>query len=243
MFRIAALVFLLPVAVLAQDSPAPPVPQIDPSVDAATLFTTVCATCHGAEGEGRKDLLAPSIAGQPDWFLQLQLEKFRKGHRGDPDVSDASGELMRAIALALTPEAIAKLAVHISDLDPVPTTTDLKGDLAEGERLFMETCAACHRYNGHGEKVFRSAPLTSLPDWYIVTSLRKFQEGARGYQHGDLDGPKMREIAESIGEKQIPHLVNYIAHLAEKYPPGVKRRGPRQVPPLSFDLEEEVEAE
>lgn len=212
-----------------------PLPKPEPGMNAEQVFATVCATCHGAEGEGKKEVLAPSIAGQPDWFVALQLEKFRVGHRGAGEETDPSGELMRAIALALTAQTIPDLATYVSELDPVPTTTEMKGDATRGEAIFMETCAACHRYSAQGEKVFRSAPLTSLPDWYIAASIRKFQDGVRGYQHGDLEGPKMREIAERIGEEQIADLIVHIAALAEKYPPGETRRGPRQVPEFKPD--------
>lgn len=223
-------------AASAQEASSPALPSIDASMSGRQIFDAVCAACHGPEGEGKKELLTPSIAGQPDWFIALQLEKFRIGHRGAGDKSDATGQLMLAVAQALPKEKIPGVAEHVASLDPVPTTTEMKGDALRGEELFMETCAACHRYNGQGEKVFRSAPLTALPDWYIAASIRKFQEGVRGYQHGDLDGPKMREIAERIGEDQIADLIVHIANLAEKYPPGeTTRRGPRKVPEFGTD--------
>ncbi len=229
------LIFTLLVSVspvVAADPPVDPSAiTIDATQDGATLFASVCANCHGALGEGKRELLAPSIAGQPEWFVTLQLEKFQKGHRGAGGESDTSGGMMRAIALALNEETITKIAAHIGKLEPIPTTTTMEGDLELGQELFMETCAACHRYNGQGEKAFRSAPLTRLPDWYIEASLRRFQKGDRGYaEHGDMDGPKMREIAQRLGEEQIPHIIAYIAYIAEKYPPGEeRRRGPRQV--------------
>lgn len=41
-----------------------------------------CAACHGAEGEGNKLLLAPSLAGQRPEYLRLQIESFRNEWRG-----------------------------------------------------------------------------------------------------------------------------------------------------------------
>lgn len=197
--------------------------------DARTVFQTVCAACHGPNGEGKREVMAPSIAGVPTWYSTLQLEKFRAGERGKPH-QDVAGTQMRAIALALTPELVPKMAEYIASLDPIPTSIPEAVDFEYGESIYMGTCAQCHRYNGQGERVFRSAPLTHLPAWYIEESLRKFREGLRGYQHSDLDGPKMREIAQYLGDKEIEQLIAYISHLAEKYPPGETRRGPREAP-------------
>lgn len=195
------------------------------SEEAARMFETVCAVCHGPKGEGKQELLAPSIAGMPSWYSELQLHKFREGHRGKHH-QDVSGAQMRAIALALTPELVPQVAEHIASLPPIPTAKpEGKVDFARGEEIFSTVCAACHRFNGQGEKVFRSAQLTTLQPWYLRESLRKFREGIRGYQHGDLDGPKMRETAKFLGEGDVDHLIAYIAHLAEKYPPGKPRRG------------------
>src|SRR5690606_24113262 len=34
-----------------------------------------CVACHGADGKGNRDLEAPPLAGQADWYLLKQLEK------------------------------------------------------------------------------------------------------------------------------------------------------------------------
>ena len=66
---------LFAVGARAQDA-APPV--------AAILFQNVCASCHGAKGEGNPAFQAPAIAGLPDWYVRGQLEAFRAGRRGGP---------------------------------------------------------------------------------------------------------------------------------------------------------------
>lgn len=63
-------------------------------------YSTVCIACHGADGHGGQALGAPPIAGQADWYLQAQLEKFKTGMRGaHPD--DKSGAMMRAMSSTL----------------------------------------------------------------------------------------------------------------------------------------------
>lgn len=64
-------------------------------------FTTICATCHGADGMGNKDMGAPKLLGQADWYMYAQLQKFHSGMRGvHPD--DMYGAQMRAMSMTLT---------------------------------------------------------------------------------------------------------------------------------------------
>ena len=59
--------------------PVPKSTRRDRTVD---TFASVCATCHGAKGEGNAQLKAPSIASLPEWYVREQLTKFRTGMRG-----------------------------------------------------------------------------------------------------------------------------------------------------------------
>lgn len=60
----------------------------------------LCATCHGADGKGNKDMGAPTLAGQADWYMYAQLQKFKSGMRGaHPD--DAMGAQMMAMSQTL----------------------------------------------------------------------------------------------------------------------------------------------
>jgi len=204
----------------------PQVPLLSANADPVVIFATVCAGCHGEHGEGKHETMAPSIAGLPRWFGTIQLGKFREGVRGKHH-QDLTGTQMQAIAAALTPELAGKMAAHIEGMEPFPTQAPPDADAARGAVLFEEICAQCHRFNGQGEQAFRSAPLTTLSGWYIAESLRKFREGLRGYEHGDLEGPKMREIAGRLGDKEIQDLVGHIATLAERYPRGENVRAAR----------------
>ena len=63
-------------------------------------FTNICATCHGADGMGNKDMGAPKLLGQSDWYMYSQLQKFHSGMRGaHPD--DIYGAQMRAMSMTL----------------------------------------------------------------------------------------------------------------------------------------------
>jgi cytochrome c553 len=81
----------------------PPVPQSatlggDPVAGEAAF--ALCATCHGADAKGNKDMGAPTLAGQADWYMYTQLKKFKSGMRGaHPD--DAMGAQMAAMSQTL----------------------------------------------------------------------------------------------------------------------------------------------
>ena len=76
----------------------------------------ICASCHGANGEGNKALNAPAIAGQNDWYIVRQLYNFKNGIRG-ADPKDSYGQQMRPMAMTLPNDAaINNIAAYISTL-------------------------------------------------------------------------------------------------------------------------------
>lgn len=198
------------------------VAAIPKDASAEDLFAATCAACHGAKGEGSVQLKTPSIAGIPDWFSLVQFEKFRNGQRGEGE-GDVGGTHMGVIADNIDEALLPALAEHVAALAPVPTTNELGGDPGVGKDLFMEHCAGCHRYNAHGEKAFRSAPLSNLQDWYLLSSLIKFRDEVRGYHRNDIDGIFMHRNLKYVSDDDFVDIVAYIAELAIKYPPDQRR--------------------
>jgi cytochrome c553 len=64
-----------------------------------------CRECHGP-GPGPRDPRYPALAGQPADYLRLQLTLFAEGRRG----GSSYGEIMRAIAVRLTPAQMDEAA-------------------------------------------------------------------------------------------------------------------------------------
>lgn len=109
----------------AIDAVAAYVAKFDPVVPPATVhgdakrgraLYAACSGCHGARAEGNSALKAPALAGQTDWYLVRQLERFRNGERGFA-ADDTPGVTMRAAAAAL-PDATAAndLVAYINTL-------------------------------------------------------------------------------------------------------------------------------
>ena len=68
-----------------------------------------CAGCHGADGVSQMPL-TPSLAGQPDEYVQWQLVYFRSGAR--------KSEVMGPISEALDNEQIRNLGAYYASLPP-----------------------------------------------------------------------------------------------------------------------------
>lgn len=80
-------------------------------------FYAVCATCHGPNAEGLKEMNAPALAGQEEWYIVRQLQNFRSGVRGT-NPADTYGLQMAPMAQVLPDaQAIEDVAAYLSSLE------------------------------------------------------------------------------------------------------------------------------
>lgn len=75
----------------------------------------MCMSCHGVKGEGNEAVNAPPLAGLDDWYVALQIRKFRSGIRGAAP-GDALGPIMTAMSAAIQPEAVDDIAAYVHGL-------------------------------------------------------------------------------------------------------------------------------
>ena len=91
-------------------------PTIDGDLSAGKAAYAVCASCHGANGEGNDALNAPALTGQQDWYIARQLYNFKNGIRGTHE-NDVYGQQMIPMAMTLLDDAaINNVAAYISSL-------------------------------------------------------------------------------------------------------------------------------
>jgi len=103
-------------AYLSTLNSAPPASTVKGDAAAGKATYGICASCHGANGEGNKALNAPAIAGQHDWYIVRQLQNFKKRIRGS-DAGDTYGQQMSPMAMTLADDAaINNVAAYISTL-------------------------------------------------------------------------------------------------------------------------------
>jgi cytochrome c553 len=94
------------------------VPADSNTIKGAEIFDAVCVMCHGEQAQGGEDFEAPKLAGQYDWYLELQLKNFRKGIRGTHE-DDENGHVMRPMALGLSDDDITNVVSYIMTLDAI----------------------------------------------------------------------------------------------------------------------------
>lgn len=89
------------------------VPRAEGDVEAgAKVYKTECASCHGAQGQGKRAM--PMLAGQYTQYLKRQVGLFVKGERiHDEDLKDRRQDVLNL----LKPEEIQNILAYLSTLD------------------------------------------------------------------------------------------------------------------------------
>jgi cytochrome c oxidase subunit 2 len=75
----------------------------------------MCIACHGMKGEGNQAVNAPPLAGLDDWYVALQIRKFKSGIRGAVP-GDTVGPVMAAMSMAIQPDVVDDVAAYVHAL-------------------------------------------------------------------------------------------------------------------------------
>ena len=160
-----------------------------------------CTACHGEGGISQTENI-PSLAGQPDQFIQWQLVFFRGGAR--------KNEQMQPIAEQVSNEDVRILGAYFAALTPPKATTpDDNPDLSKkgAQAAAGRRCASCHTDNYAGTKAV--ARLAGQREEYLIKSLHDYKSGKRS---GGA-GAAMTDVAYPLSEEEITALAHYLAHL------------------------------
>lgn len=167
-----------------------------------------CMTCHGIDGIGNYGVQAPRLAGMEPWYLERQLKLFRDELRGTHP-QDIEGIAMRPMAM-LSDASIADIVDWVGTWEYRPAKPTLEGNAGRGETLY-QTCAACHGADAGGNEAMGAPALAGQNDWYLVTQLKNFKAGYRGYDTADTYGSQMRQMAQAlVSDQDIIDVVSYI---------------------------------
>lgn len=177
----------------------------------------LCTQCHGENGGGNQDALAPAIAGLPAWYVEGQLLKFRSGQRG-LHAGDTGGLRMYPMSQWLqSDEEIKAVSAWVANLPAVepPVTLAEPGDAAKGAGYYA-VCSACHGPDGSGNQGMGAPPLTGLNDWYLLSSIEKYKKSIRGSLPGDSLGPAMIGMVATLPDEQaVRDVIAHIQSLAK----------------------------
>ena len=160
-----------------------------------------CTGCHGDGGISQMENI-PSLAGQPDQFIQWQLVFFRGGSR--------KNEQMQPIAEAIGNEDIRSLGAYFASLTPPKATApDDNPDLSKkgAQAASGRRCASCHTDSYAGTKAV--ARIAGQREEYLVKALHDYKSGVRSGGAGSA----MTDVAYPLSEEEITALAHYLAHL------------------------------
>jgi cytochrome c553 len=161
----------------------------------------MCVGCHGEKGISQTENI-PSLAGQPDQFIQWQLVFFRGGAR--------KNEQMQPIAEQVSNEDIRNLGAYFASLTPPKDAKpDDNPDLSKkgAQAAAGRRCASCHTDSYAGTKAV--ARLAGQREEYLVKALHDYKSGVRS---GGA-GAAMTDVAYPLSDEEIGALAHYLAHL------------------------------
>src|SRR5271156_5661045 len=131
----------------------------------------LCVGCHGENGISQTENI-PSLAGQPDQFIEWQLVFFRSGAR--------KNEQMQALAEQITNEDIRILGAYFAALTPPKAAApDDNPDLSKkgAQAAAGRRCASCHTDSYAGTKAV--ARLAGQREESLLKALHDYKSGIR----------------------------------------------------------------
>ena len=170
------------------------------------LYLTGCQSCHAFDARGIPGT-APSLHGvgaaSPDFYLSTGRMPLDDQH-SQPDRTEP----------AYDRQSIADLVAYIGSLGgpSVPQVDVLGGrlNLAEGQRLFTENCAACHQIVGRGG-VMAGAFVPTL----LEATPRQVVEAAR---IGPYVMPRFSEA--QLNDRELASIARYVQYAKHPENPG-----------------------
>lgn len=168
------------------------------SADAIETRLAPCLACHGGTGQSSNPEV-PSLGGQPEFYLTVQLLLFRDRLR----VVDLMNQMMQGFSN----DDLRKMANLIAKL-PAPQSTAVAIDperMETGQALAEQNrCNFCHNRDYSGEK---NVPrLAGQREDYLVKALREFKNNTRrGYD------ASMADVLYQISDEQILDLAYFLA--------------------------------
>jgi cbb3-type cytochrome c oxidase subunit III len=168
-------------------------------------FTTVCAACHGVDGNSLTPTY-PKLAQQHPEYLVKQLQEFKSGKRVNP--------LMVGFASMLSDEDMKNVAYWVAAKKAKPGAASDKALVQLGERIYrggiadrqIPACAGCHSPNGAGIPA-QYPRLSGQHGDYAAAQLTAFRDGVR------QNSLQMSQVAAKLNDREIKAVADYVAGL------------------------------
>jgi cytochrome c553 len=172
----------------------------EPRGDAArgAARAAACESCHGSPQ--RLPLAGmPSLAGQQEEFLVLQMFLFREGLRDVPQ--------MAGVLNGLSDPDLADIAAYFTRRTSLPHNASRDPTLyARGAALSQTMgCGSCHLKDYRGQ---RQVPrLTQQREDYLVATMKAYRDSQRTGPDTNMNG-----LLYQVRDSDIQALAHYLAH-------------------------------
>ena len=185
----------------AAEPPAPPKADL---ARGQQIAASVCAACHGADGNSVNPMY-PVLAGQHEDYIVAQLKAFKTDARPNP--------IMKGMAAGLSEDDMRNVAAWFDSRKPVPHFAHDKALVERGQQIWrggvaateVPACAGCHGAAGHGVP----AQFPRLAGQYPDLSLGWLKAFAAGTRPNAVMGA----IAAKLSENDMKALAEYISGL------------------------------
>jgi mono/diheme cytochrome c family protein/rhodanese-related sulfurtransferase len=177
------------------------------------LYSTYCATCHGAHEEGYAADNAPSLASSTfldtvtPTFLRAAIERGRPGTAMAGFAQDVGGPLSRLQVDQLMAFLMREAPKSTLNVPPPP------GNAANGRALYDAQCATCHgtpQQRATALHLANPAFLASASDSFLLAAITRGRPGTR-----------MQPWLGKLRLPEIADVVAYLRSLARPVPPPV----------------------
>jgi cytochrome c553 len=176
------------------------------AADAKEIATTVCAACHGADGNSVVPMF-PKLAGQQETYLAKQLNEFISGKR--------KNDVMAPIVTTISKDDVPGLTAYFSKQAQTPGAAGDAALVEAGRKLYEDgntdsgipACMGCHQPKGEGNE--RYPRLAGQHQTYTQQQMADFKAGVRNNDKGKV----MRSVAERMTEQEMKAVSEYIAGL------------------------------
>lgn len=172
---------------------------------AENTIQTVCAACHGADGNSAIPV-NPKLAGQHPEYLLKQLNNFKEGKRANavmaPMVANLSADEMKDLAAYFANQKITLAKAKSNGIGSLGEKIYRGGISASG----VPACASCHGANGAG--IPKQFPrLAAQHADYSLAQMRAFRLGERA------NAPMMMVIAAKMTDAEMQAVADYMQGL------------------------------
>ncbi|MCL2658050.1 MAG: cytochrome c4 [Betaproteobacteria bacterium] len=184
--------------------------------DAQTTAATVCAACHGADGNSLAPMF-PTLAGLQENYIVKQLNDFMSGKR--------KNDMMSPIAAQLKPEDVQPLAAYFSKQKRARGTSTNRMAASAGKVLYNQgndetgvpACIGCHQPKGAGSEGASGLQNYTYPKLanqqidYIKSQLKNFATGERSNDPNRF----MRVTAKRMTDEEMEEVAQYLAGVGD----------------------------